>query len=75
MSSIISGVAPIKAAVDAIVQACQQIVKSGVIPGAEQPCGQIVALASSLLPMALQQSMIPGGGVPPPSPGIGPVGQ
>ena len=79
MSGIISGLAPIKAAVDQIVMACKQIVQSGSVPGAEQPCSQIVALATSLLPMAVQASMQPGpGGIPPvggpPMPPAGPMG-
>lgn len=75
MASLVSGVAPIKASVDSIIAECQKVVKSGAIPGAEQPCGQIVALAASLLPMAIQQAMQPGGGAPPPPPtgGPGPV--
>ena len=73
MASIMSGIAPIKAAVDTILAACKQIVQSGTIPGAEQPCGQIVALATSLLPMAVQQAMQPGPQSQAPQ-GIGPVG-
>jgi len=73
MAQLLSGVAPIKTAVDSIVQSCQQIVKSGMIPGAEQVCGQIVALAASLLPMAVQQSLVPGQAQPPQ--GIQPLGQ
>ena len=78
MASIMAGVAPIKAAVDSILAACKQIVQSGTVPGAEQPCSQIVALATSLLPMAVQQMMQPGPSAGPgpqsPNPGIGPVG-
>lgn len=62
MAALLSGIAPIKAAVDSILLACKQIVQSGAVPGAEQPCGQIVALATSLLPMAAQQALQPGGG-------------
>jgi hypothetical protein len=62
MASIISGIAPIKTSVDSIIAACKQIVQSGVIPGSEQPCGQIVALATSLLPMAVQSALSPMGG-------------
>lgn len=82
MAALMSGIAPIKMAVTQILTACQQIVKSGAIPGAEQPCGQIVALATSLLPMAAQQALQPmgagggasplppvGGGSPPPMQG------
>lgn len=50
---------PVKSAVDAINQACKQIVQSGMIPGAENVCGQIVAMAQALLPMAVQSSMGP----------------
>jgi hypothetical protein len=77
MSAILAGIAPVKTGVDGIVAACQQIVQSGAIPGAEQVCGQIVALATSLLPMAAQQMMHPGGGgIPPvgPQAGGGPGG-
>ena len=70
LAQALSGIAPVKQGVDAIFAACQAIVKSGVIPGAEQVCGQIVALATSLLPMAAQQVMQPGGG----GGGIAPVG-
>lgn len=64
MSSLLSGIAPVKAGVDQIMQACKGIVQSGVIPGAEQVCGQIIALATSLLPMAAQSVLQPisGGG-------------
>jgi len=67
MAAMMSGIAPIKMGVDGILAACKQIVQSGAIPGAAQVCGQIVALATSLLPMAAQQAMQPGaqGGVPP----------
>ena len=62
LSSVLSGIAPVKMAVDQIHSACQQIVQSGSVPGAEQICGQIVALASSLLPMAAQQALQPAAG-------------
>jgi len=69
MAALMSGLAPIKTGVDAILAACKSIVQSGTIPGSEQVCGQIVALATSLLPMAAQQVLQPGGqassGVPP----------
>lgn len=85
LASILSGIAPIKAGVDAINAACKQIVQSGAVPGAEQICGQIVALATSLLPMAAQnamqgqgaQSAGPGPMPPPPggpAPMMGPQG-
>jgi len=76
MAAMIAGIAPVKKGVDVILQACKEIVQSGAVPGAEQPCGQIVALATSLLPMAAQAaSMGGGGGAPAPSQGIPPVGQ
>lgn len=64
MAQLLSGIAPVKTGVDAIHMACKQIVQSGVIPGAEQVCGQIIALATSLLPMAAQSILQPisGGG-------------
>jgi len=62
LASIMAGIQPVKAAVDSITAGCKAIVQSGVIPGAEQICGQIVALATSLLPMAAQQVLQPGGG-------------
>jgi hypothetical protein len=78
MAGIISGVAPVKAAVDQILMACKQIVQSKAVPGAEQPCSQIEALATSMLPMAVQAAMQPGpaqGGLPPVGPPLGPGGQ
>lgn len=66
MAALVSGLAPIKSAVDSIIGACKQIVQSGAIPGAEQPCGQIISLATSLLPMAAQQALQPMGGIPAP---------
>jgi hypothetical protein len=74
MASLMSGLGPIKASVDGIVSACKQIVQSGAVPGAEQVCGQIIAMATSLLPMAAQSMLQPGGGAPQPG-GVGPVGQ
>jgi hypothetical protein len=75
MSAIMSGIAPVKAGVDAILAAAKAIVQSGSIPGAEQVCGQIVALATSLLPMAAQQAMQPGpGGAPSAGPTPAPMG-
>ncbi len=62
MAALVSGIAPIKNAVDSIVAACKQVVQSGAVPGAEQVCAQIVALATSLLPMAAQQALQPGNG-------------
>lgn len=62
MSALMSGIAPVKNSVDSINQACRMIVKSGVIPGAEQICGQIISLATQLLPMAAQNLLQPQGG-------------
>jgi hypothetical protein len=62
MAALLSGIAPIKSAVDQIMAACKSIVQTGIIPGAEQPCGQIVSLATSLLPMAAQSALSPGAG-------------
>ena len=69
LASIMSGIAPVKNAVDQIQSACQQIVQSKAIPGSEQICGQIVALAQSLVPMAAQNILQPGmaGGAQAPS--------
>lgn len=72
MADMMSGIAPVKSAVDQIIAACKMIVQSGAIPGAEQPCGQIIALATSLLPMAVQQALQPGPQAPA---GVPPVGQ
>ena len=62
MAALVSGLAPVKNGVDQMIAACKQIVQSGAVPGAEQVCAQIVALATSLLPMAAQQAMQPGQG-------------
>ncbi len=77
MAMIMAGLAPIKQAVGGIQGACKSIVQSGAIPGAEQICGQIVALANSLLPMAAQNLLQPGmggSGNAPPAPGGGGMG-
>ena len=60
MASIMSGLAPVKAGVDQILAGAKAVVQSQAIPGAEQVCGQIVALATSLLTMAAQSAMQPG---------------
>lgn len=79
MASLVAGIAPVKNAVDMILAGCKQIVQSGAVPGAEQPCAQIVALATSMLPMAAQAALQPGGGGPssgisaPPGQGIPPM--
>jgi hypothetical protein len=83
MAALVSGIAPVKNSVDGILQACKAIVNSGAVPGAEQICAQIVALATSLLPMAAQSALqpsgpqggnaIPGVGAPGPQP-AGPGG-
>lgn len=79
MASLLSGIAPVKQGVDMILQGAKMVVQSGAVAGAEQPCAQIVALATSLLPMAAQQALQPGSGgaVPPagaPQGGIPPMG-
>lgn len=71
MAALMSGIAPVKSSVDSINQACKMIVKSGVIPGAEQICGQIISLATSLLPMAAQNLLQPAGGGQPQQGGPG----
>lgn len=79
LASLMSGIAPVKMGVDQILAAAKQIVQSGSVPGAEQVCGQIVALATSLLPMAAQAAMAPGMGgggmaaAPPPPGGPQPI--
>lgn len=65
LAAILAGIQPVKMGVDAIRAACQQIVQSGAVPGSEQICGQIVSLATQLVPLAAQQAMQPmaaGGG-------------
>lgn len=69
MSDLVSGIAPVKGGVDQILAGAKAIVQSQAVPGAEQICGQIVALATSLLPMAAQQAMQPGGAPMGPPPG------
>jgi hypothetical protein len=74
LASMLSGIAPVISAVDQIAAACKTIVQSGSIPGSEQFCAQIMAIASQLKPMAVQQAMGgPGGGMSPmmPPPGAG----
>jgi len=77
LAALMSGIGPVKSSVDQIQAACKQVVQSGAVPGGEQICAQIVALASSLLPMAAQNAMqstgaAPGGLTPPPAPPGGP---
>ena len=74
MQSLVAGIAPIKTGVDSIAAACKSIVQSGMVPGSEQICGQIVALAASLLPMAAQQALQPGAGSGGSVPPVGAVG-
>jgi hypothetical protein len=62
-------IGPVKQGVDMIMAGCKSIVQSGIIPGAEHICSQIVALATGLLPMAAQNLFQPGVGGPPPPPG------
>jgi len=71
---MVSGIMPVKSAVDAINAACKQIVQSGVVPGAEQVCGTIIAAAQSLLPMAMQAAMQSAGPAGPGPQGGGPPG-
>ena len=83
MAGMMSGLMPVKMGVDSIIKGAQMIVQSGAVPGSEQVCGQIVALATSLIPMAAQQAMHPGPvppvasqggpGAPPPAGGGGGV--
>jgi hypothetical protein len=74
MEQLMSGIVPVKNAVDQIQGACRTIVQSGSVPGAEQICAQIINLANSLIPMAVQSSMSPGaGGAIPPPPGAPPI--
>lgn len=88
LSALMSGILPVKQSVDAINAACKQIVQSGAIPGSESICSQIVALATSLLPMAAQSVLqpmggmggmggvagaVPGGPMPPPPGGPQPI--
>jgi hypothetical protein len=72
LAGLISGLTPVKMGVDRIVQECKSIVQGGNVPGAEQVCGQIIALATSLLPMAAQSMMQPGTNVPPQPGPVGP---
>lgn len=64
MQTLMAAVGPVQQAVSGINAACQQIVQSGSVPGAEQICAQIVALAQQLTVMAMQQAAQPqmGGG-------------
>lgn len=74
MAAIISGLAPVKAAVEQIQDACRQIVQSGAVPGSEQACAQIIALSNSLLTIAAQSALQPGTGGGQGAGGIPPVG-
>lgn len=71
MAGLMSGLAPVKMAVDQIIAACKEIVQSGAVPGAEQPCGQIISLATAFLPIAAQAAMQ---GPVPPAGAAGPTG-
>jgi len=62
LASLMSGVGPVKKHADTIVQSAKEIVKMGVIPGAEQVAAQIISLATSLVPMAAQNLLNPMGG-------------
>lgn len=73
MAALMGSVGPVKQSVDQINSACQQIVQSGKVPGAEQLCSQIISMANQLTMMALQQAAQPGQGGPvgPPQGGPG----
>lgn len=62
LASLMGAVGPVKQSVDQINSACQQIVQSGKVPGAEQICGQIISMANQLTMMALQQAAQSGQG-------------
>ena len=65
LKAILQGTQPVQDAVTAIQQGCKQIVQSGAVPGSEQICAQIMALAQQFVPMAVQQAMGgQGGGQP-----------
>jgi len=57
LKAILQGTQPVQDAVTSIQQACKQVVVSGAVPGSEQICAQIIALAQQLVPMAVQQAM------------------
>lgn len=61
MAAILSGIVPVKSAVDQIAAACAQISQAAIIPGADQVLQQIMALATSLVPMAAQNLLAPAG--------------
>lgn len=61
LASLMSGIGPVKKHADNIVQSAKEIVKLGVIPGSEQIAAQIIALATSLVPMAAQNLLNPMG--------------
>lgn len=65
LKAILQGTQPVQDAVTSIQQACKQVVTSGAVPGSEQICAQIIALAQQLVPMAVQQAMGGQGGVAP----------
>ena len=62
LAALMSGVGPVKKHADNIVNSAKEIVKMGVIPGAEQIAAQIISLAVSLVPMAAQNLLNPMGG-------------
>ncbi len=69
MASIISGVAPVKMAVDKGLEAVQEIAKSGMIPNADQVLSPLIQAFNSILVMTMQQAMQPAQGA---RPGAGP---
>lgn len=64
MAAVMAGVAPVKQGVDLIMKGCQMVVASGAVPGVEQGVQQVIAMATSWLPMAVQQAMTPQGPAP-----------
>ena len=72
LKAILQGTQPVQDAVTSIQQACKQVVVSGAVPGSEQICAQIIALAQQLVPMAVQQAMGGQGGQMTPPPGGAP---
>ena len=69
LASLVSGLAPVKNAVDQITSAAKQLSQLG-IPA--DLCGQLIALATSALPIAAQGALGPGGGMQLPAPPSGP---
>src|SRR5215472_14909843 len=81
LSSMMSGLAPLKKGMDKMLEGLRDIEKTGMLVGSERTLGVIRALIAQLLPQAIQQSMIPGEqsqglpptigqGMPQPPPGV-----